>query len=126
MKEEKANERERKKKLMAEKKAKLMEEKEKRAKERERIKTLTAAKRTKALATKAAKRKTSTLTPASSQHHSPIKSLEGCGKCGKEENSGEEWVCCDICNTRYHILCTDTPNMTAQEMSLDIWKCMTC
>ena len=48
--------------------------------------------------------------------------LESCVQCGAVEDNecDEQWVACDNCVRWWHVHCTDTPTMSAQEFNLII------
>ncbi len=64
--------------------------------------------------------------PSSTTH--PSQETECCTKCGRHEHHDcdEEWVSCDNCSRWWHILCTDTPAMSAVELSIVNWNCTDC
>lgn len=113
LKEEKEKNKERKKELIAEKKAKAKEAKEMAAK----------------------KKKKTTFKPPfahplpdgnasfQSLHTSPS---EFCVHCGRAEDFNEDWVACDNCKQWWHVHCTDTPNLSAQDFNAISWSCVSC
>ena len=93
--------------------------KEEKAKVRELKRLLTAEKRGKEATIRMEKKKAEKIMKKRA-FRPPFKQLESCVQCGAVENNecDEQWVACDNCERWWHVHCTDTPTMSAQEFNL--------
>ena len=98
--------------------------KEEKAKVRELKRLLTAEKREKEATIRMEKKKAREMKKRA--FRPPLKQLESCVQCGAVENNecDEQWVACDNCERWWHVHCTDTPTMSAQEFNLIMWNCI--
>ena len=124
LKEEEKIRKKEKKEAKKQERQRLKEEKEK---NRQRRKLLIAGKKAEKMASK---KKTfhppfarPSPVPLQSSHLQPS---DLCVYCGGSEDFDEEWVSCDNCRRWWHVQCTDTPDMSAQDFNEVSWNCVSC